>query len=115
MADKSDIDSEVDELKKQLKKKSEPNARSESKDTSKKVSPESELKKDRIESETTDSNDEMGEIERVLKEHGLEADELHRLWEQLGDEFKSFANSKPLVTAMGLFLVGFLVGRITSK
>jgi len=67
---------------------------------------------------TIDPNDaeiELKDVERVLKEHGLEIDDLKGFWDQISAELKDLPTKKPLVTALGAFLIGFLAGRISRK
>lgn len=57
----------------------------------------------------------INEVERLLNEHGVHADELKGLAENFLNEFKDLSAKKPLLTATGAFLLGFLAGRASRK
>jgi hypothetical protein len=66
--------------------------------------------------ETEDaSHPQIEEVERLLKEHGVDADELKGLAENFLAELKDLSIKKPLLTATGAFLLGFLAGRASRK
>lgn len=54
------------------------------------------------------------EIERVLASHGVSVDEIEALAGQLWEELDTLPQNKPLITAIGAFALGFLLGRMTK-
>ena len=72
---------------------------------------------DEIIEDMTDGTDEaeieLKDIERVLKEHGLEIDDMKGFWDQFSTELKDLSTQKPLVSVLGVFLIGFLAGRMS--
>lgn len=61
------------------------------------------------------SHPQIEEVERLLKEHGVDADELKGLAESFLAELRDLSIKKPLLTATGAFLLGFLAGRASRK
>jgi hypothetical protein len=55
----------------------------------------------------------LSNFERLMKEYGLEIDELKDLWDQFVNELKDLPADKPMATMFGAFLLGFLAGRLS--
>lgn len=64
-------------------------------------------------SETTDIP--LAGISDFLKTHGLGVEDLESLWAQVNSELDGLPNKKPLLTAVGAFGLGFVLGRISKK
>lgn len=62
-----------------------------------------------------DAELDLKDIEHVLKEHGVKIDDLKGFWDQISTELKDLPTKKPLVTALGAFLIGFLAGRMSRS
>lgn len=54
------------------------------------------------------------ELDRLLAAHGLSAAEIEGLADQLWSELDTLPQNKPLVTAIGAFALGFMLGRMTK-
>ena len=116
MARKTEIDAEVAELKEQLSTVPEDAGASGSKATPRKNKNSTSAKARKNTPENPGDDDvELENAISVLKEHGLEFDELKGVWDQITAELKDLPTKKPLVTALGAFLIGFTAGRMSRK
>ena len=53
----------------------------------------------------------LEDMEHFLRQHGLDAEELKGVWAHVLEGLKDLPTSKPLVTMLGVFLLGFMAGR----
>ncbi|MFD3191442.1 hypothetical protein ACFMPD_14350 [Sedimentitalea sp. HM32M-2] len=51
----------------------------------------------------------------LLRAQGVGADEIAALWQRLSDELGGLPQNKPLLTAIGAFGLGFLLGRMSKS
>jgi len=58
---------------------------------------------------------QLQDVEHLLAQHGLDADEFKGIWEHFLEELKDMPSKKPLVTVFGAFLLGFIAGRGSRK
>ena len=56
----------------------------------------------------------QSELERILAPHGVSVEDIESLADQLWTELGSLPQNKPLVTAIGAFALGFVLGRATK-
>lgn len=52
-------------------------------------------------------------IDHLLKGQGIAADEIQQLLDQLNEELGQLPQEKPLLTALGAFGLGFVLGRMS--
>lgn len=114
MARKTEIDAEVAELKEQLSTVPEGAGGSKATPRKNKNSTSAKARKNTPEN-PGDDDVELENVISDLKEHGLEFDELKGVWDQITAELKDLPTKKPLVTALGAFLIGFTAGRMSRK
>ena len=62
----------------------------------------------------TGLSDAASELERILAPHGVSVSEIEALAEQFWEELDTLPQKKPLLTAIGAFALGFLLGRMTK-
>lgn len=115
MVKKEDMNVEVDALKKRLSESPEIDHST----TSETVATDTQTESLEAETEATEASDnaeiELKDVANVLKEHGVEIDDLKGLWDQITTELRDLPTEKPLVTALGAFLIGFLAGRMSRR
>ncbi len=58
--------------------------------------------------------DAKAELERLLAPHGVSVSDVEGLADQLWEELESLPQNKPLLTAIGAFALGFVLGRMTK-
>ncbi|MGI9350160.1 MAG: hypothetical protein ACR2O3_01245 [Rhizobiaceae bacterium] len=84
--------------------------------TSRKGASDKKNEANRNKSENPDNAElQLKDIEHVLREHGVKIEDLKGFWDQISAELKDLPTKKPLVTALGAFLLGFLAGRLSRK
>jgi hypothetical protein len=108
MVRKKEMTAAVRDLKEQLSEGSDQPAQTKTETDNNDPQPSAEEIKDA-------SHPQIEEVERLLKEHGVDADELKGLAESFLAELKDLSAKKPLLTATGAFLLGFLAGRASRK
>ena len=60
------------------------------------------------------SREKSTAIEKILEDHGFQSSDLEDLLTQLSDELGGFPQNKPVLTALGAFALGFILGRMTK-
>jgi hypothetical protein len=58
-------------------------------------------------------SDAASELERILAPYGVSVSEIEALAERFWNELDTIPRQKPLLTAIGIFALGFLLGRMT--
>ncbi len=53
-------------------------------------------------------------LDQILREHGLSADEIRGMMDQFNEELGDLPQNKPLLTALGAFALGFVLGRMSK-
>lgn len=112
MVKKDDMQRDVDELRKELTgtAKVDPGTDTAAAPPNPQAAPD-DAKPDSLD----DTEINLKDFERVLGEHGLAVDDLKGFWDQISAELKDLPAKKPLVTALGAFLIGFMAGRMSRK
>ncbi|SPJ28868.1 hypothetical protein [Falsiruegeria mediterranea] len=99
MATKAQLEAELAELKSQL-------AASDAKPAPKPApEPESE----------PEHGDEQSAFAALLKEHGVDTQDIDALWAQFSSELSDLPEKKPLLTAVAAFGLGFALGRMSKS
>lgn len=62
----------------------------------------------------TTADDKHGFV-TLLKEHGIDPDDIEALWTKFSAELKDLPEQKPLVTAVAAFGLGFALGRMSKS
>lgn len=57
----------------------------------------------------------QSEMEKLLRDHGISTDDLGDLWTQFSSELRDLPEKKPLITVLGAFALGVVVGRISKR
>ena len=94
MATKAQLEAEVAELKRQLA--------------------EQQTQREEAKPEASNSEDDAGGA-GILEELGIKGDDMQALWEQFSEELGGFPERKPLLTMIGVFAAGFLLGRAGGR
>ena len=94
MATKAQLEAEVAELKRQLA--------------------EQQTHREAAKPEDSDAAEDAGGP-GVLEELGIQGDDMQALWEQFSEELGGFPERKPLLMMIGVFAVGFLLGRAGGR
>lgn len=63
---------------------------------------------------STANIDPRAQFAELLTSHGIDADEIERLWKQFSQELGDLSREKPLLTAAGSFGIGFVLGRMSK-
>lgn len=58
---------------------------------------------------------QLEDVESIFSEHEFDTDEVKRLLDKFLNELKDFSTDKPLITALGAFALGFVVGRNSHR
>lgn len=112
MVKKDDMERDVEELKKELIG----TARVDQGADTAAAPPNSQAAPDDAKPDSSDDAEiNLKDLERVLGEHGLAVEDLKGFWDQISAELKDLPAKKPLVTALGAFLIGFMAGRMSRK
>jgi hypothetical protein len=99
MATKAELESELADLKQEMRQRSE------------------EIKKDEPAEGTSKSepaSSDKSDLQQLLVGHGVDAETVEALGENLLDEFKTLQKDKPLVVLVAAFALGLLVGRASK-
>jgi hypothetical protein len=120
MAKKEEMEVKVAELKKKLSdtpKTASSTTRTRATRKSAAAKPAKAKEQTTSSTDTDDSEFGLGlkDVEHVLKEHGVNIDDIKGFWDQISSELKDLPAKKPLVTALGAFLIGFVAGRMSRN
>ncbi len=103
MATKAELQAELTELRRQLRDRPEAAPETAAPDTAE-SSPEPEAPHRSMQTA----------FEQLLKDHGLSSDDMRGLMDQLNEELGHLPQDKPLLTALGAFGLGFVLGRLSK-
>lgn len=53
-------------------------------------------------------------LDRILRDHGISPEEIRGLMDQFNEELGHLPQNKPLLTALGAFALGFVLGRMSK-
>ena len=115
MANKENMDAKVAELKNEFSRKprSDPSGMPES------AQSQAEVARTKTKETTTDASNATDQVLEecvdILKEHGVDIEDLKGLWEQLTAEVKDLPTKKPLLTMLGAFVIGVIIGRLSCN
>ena len=69
--------------------------------------------RDREDAEKTMKDEESSPLGSYLSEHGLDQKDIAAFWDQLSKELGNLPQNKPILTALGAFGLGLLLGRLS--
>ena len=115
MVKKDNLDAEVADLKKELAGTTDPSASASSEVPEENQMDEPPVADAEQSVELEDDEITISDIKKALAEHGVEIDDLKGFWAQINAELKDLPTKKPLLTALGTFLIGYLAGRMSRK
>ena len=99
MATKAELESELADLKQEMRQRGE--------ETKKDEPPHGSSKREPASSDKSD-------LHQILVGHGVDAETVEALGENLLDEIKTLQKEKPLVVLVAAFALGLLVGRASK-
>ena len=112
MATKAELQAELDSLRAKM---AELDDLDRTADASQKEEPEQEQSQpEPTHGSKSGLSDAASELERILAPHGVSSSDIEALAKQLWEELDNLPQNKPLVTAIGAFALGFLIGRMTK-
>jgi hypothetical protein len=99
MATKAELESELADLKQEMRQRGEETKKDEPPQGSSKSEP---------------ASSEKSDLQQLLLSHGVDAETVEALGENLLDEIKALQKEKPLVVLVAAFALGLLVGRASN-
>jgi hypothetical protein len=99
MATKAELESELADLKQEMRQRGEETKKDEPPQGSSKSEP---------------ASSEKSDLQQLLLSHGVDAETVEALGENLLDEIKTLQKEKPLVVLVAAFALGLLVGRASN-
>ena len=103
MTTKAELEAELAELRQQMDEDPDASEAEAEADTGQEAQPE-------VDSDGTGHP----ALDRILHDHGISPEEIRGLMDQFNKELGHLPQSKPLLTALGAFALGFALGRMSK-